>query len=133
MASVYHVRELINSAIGSKLGNYNLPDGSTSPALWVRGQQQVPKDWTVTGIECVIDEVPETRNQPTLSQAVILSTRWPVYLTSYDTAQTLAEVRQLLFQNFPDIQDPVLVPQTDISFETLKVFIPDYSIQPEIG
>ena len=133
MASVSQVRELINSAIGSKLGNYNLPDGSTSPALWVRGQQQVPKDWTVTGIECVIDEVPEIRNQPTLSQAVILSTRWPVYLTSYDTAQTLAEVRQLLFQNFPDIQDPVLVAQTDISFETLKVFIPDYSIQPEIG
>ena len=133
MASVYQIRELITSAIGSKLGNYNLPDGSTSPALWVRGQQQVPKDWTISGIECVIDEVPEIRNQPTLSQAVILNTRWPVYLTSYDTAKTLAEVRQLLFQNFPDIEDPVHVAQTDISYETLKVFIPDYSIQPEIG
>lgn len=133
MASVSQVRALVNSAIGSKLGNYNLPDGSKPLALWVRGQQQVPNDWTITGIECVIDEVPEIRNQPTLSQAVILSTRWPVYLTSYDTAQTLAEVRQLLFQNFPDIQDPVHVAQTDISLETLKVFIPDYSIQPEIG
>lgn len=133
MASVQQIRSLINSAIGSKLGNYNLPDGSTSPALWVRGQQQVPKDWTITGIECVIEEVPEMANQPTLSQQVFLSTRWPVYLTSYDTAQTLAEVRELLFQWFPDIQDPVHVPQTDISYETLKVFIPDYSIQPERG
>lgn len=131
MADVSQIRQLINSAIGSKLGNYSLPDGSTSPALWVRGQQQVPKDWTISGIECVIDEVPEMANQPTLSQQVFLSTRWPIYLTSYDTAQTLAEVRALLFQWFPDIQDPVHVAQTDISFETLKVFIPDYSIQPE--
>ena len=133
MASVSQIRGLINSAIGSKLGTYNLPDGSTSPALWDRGQQQVPKDWTISGIECVIDEVPEMRNQPTFSQSVILSTRWPIYITSYDTAQTLAEVRELLFQWFPDIQDPVHVAQTDISFETLKVFIPDYSIQPERG
>jgi hypothetical protein len=133
MASITQIRGLINSAIGSRLGNYNLPDGSTSPALWVRGQQQVPKDWTVSGIECVIDEVPEMVNKPTLSQAVILDVRWPINLTSYDTAQTLAEVRELLFQWFPDIQDAVHVPQTDISFETLKVFIPDYSIQPERG
>lgn len=131
MASAYQLRLLVNSAIGSQLGNYTLPDGSTSPALWVRGQQQVPKDWTISGIECVIDEVPEIANQPTMSQAVFLSTRWPIYLTSYDTAKNLAEVRELLFQWFPDIQDPVHVAQTDISFETLKVFIPDYSIQPE--
>ena len=131
MADVSQIRQLVNSAIGSKLGSYNLPDGSTSPALWVRGQQQVPKDWTISGIECVIDEVPEMANKPTLSQAVVLDVRWPIYLTSYDTAQTLAEVRLLLFQWFPDIQDSVHVAQTDISFETLKVFIPDYLIQPE--
>ena len=87
---------------------------------------------TISGIECVIDEVPEMANRPTFSQAVVL-TRWPIYITSYDTAETLAEVRELLFQWFPDIQDPVHVAQTDISFETLKVFIPDYSIQPERG
>lgn len=131
MADVSQIRQLVNSAIGSKLGSYNLPDGSTSPALWVRGQQQVPKDWTISGIECVIDEVPEMANKPTLSQAVVLDVRWPIYFTSYDTAQTLAEVRLLLFQWFPDIQDSVHVAQTDISFETLKVFIPDYLIQPE--
>ena len=131
MADVSQIRQLVNSAIGSKLGTYNLPDGSTCPSLLVRGQQQVPKDWTISGIECVIDEVPEMVNQPTLSQQVFLSIRWPIYLTSYDTAQTLAEVRALLFQWFPDIQDPVHVAQTDISFEPLKVFIPDYSIQPE--
>lgn len=133
MANVSQVRGLINSAIGSKLGVYKLPDGTSSPALWVRGQQQVPKDWTVDGIECVIEQVPEMRNRPTFSQAVFLDVRWPIYLTSYNTSQTLSEVRELLFQWFPDIQDPVHVPQTDISFETLKVFIPDYSIQPERG
>ena len=133
MASVSTVRELINSAIGSSLGFYNLPDGSTSPALWVRGQQQVPKDWTVSGIECVIDEVPEMTNQPTFSKHVILRIRWPIYLTAHDTDTTLAEVRTLLFQNFPDIQDPVHVPQTDISLETLKVFIPDFELKPEVN
>jgi len=133
MASVSTVRELINSAIGSSLGFYNLPDGSTSPALWVRGQQQVPKDWTVSGIECVIDEVPEMTNQAAFNKFVILRVRWPIYLTCHDTATTLSEVRTLLFQNFPDIQDPVHLPQTDISLETLKVFIPDFELKPEVN
>ena len=61
MASVSEVRSVVDSVIGSHLGTYNLPNGSTSPALWVRGSQQVPKDWTITGTECVIDEVPEAR------------------------------------------------------------------------
>ena len=133
MASVSTVRELINSAIGASLGFYNLPEGSTSPALWVRGQQQVPKDWTVSGIECVIDEVPEMTNQAAFNKFVILRVRWPIYLTCHDTATTLSEVRTLLFQNFPDIQDPVHLPQTDISLETLKVFIPDFELKPEVN
>ena len=73
MASVSQVRSLVDSALGTFLGTYNLPDGSTSPALWVRGSQQVPKDWTITGTECVIDEVPEARNIPTMSKAVVLN------------------------------------------------------------
>ena len=46
MASVSQVRSVVDSVIGTHLGTYNLPDGSTSPALWVRGSQQVPKDWS---------------------------------------------------------------------------------------
>ena len=133
MASVTQVRSLINLAIGSELGTYTLPDGSTIPALWVRGSQQVPKDWSIDGIECVIDEVPEIRNAPTVSQATIFYTKWPVSITSYDVDTTLNTVRELLFRWFPDIEDPTHVSQTDISYETLKVFIPDYSLKPELG
>ena len=133
MASVSDVRSVVDSVIGAFLGEYNLPDGSTSPALWVRGSQQVPKDWTITGTECVIDEVPETRNSPTMSQAVFLLKLWNVTLTSYDTSVTLDNLRLLLFQAFPDVETSVFTPQTDISFETLKITIPDYSIHTEIG
>ncbi len=133
MASVSQVRSLVDSAIGTFLGTYNLPDGSTSPALWVRGSQQVPKDWTITGTECVIDEVPEARNIPTMSQAVFLNLFWTVTLTSYDTNVTLDNLRLLLFRTFPDVESAVHTAQTDISFETLKVTIPDYSIHTEIG
>ena len=133
MASVSQVRSLIDSTIGIYLGNYNLPDGSASPALWVRGTQQVPKDWTITGTECVIDEVPVARNTPTMSQAVFLQELWTVTLTSYDTSQSLAPLRLLLLQAFPDIEDVTHTPQTDITFETLKVTIPDYSTHTEIG
>ena len=133
MACVSEVRLLVDSIIGSFLGTYNLPDGSSSPALWVRGSQQVPKDWSVTGTECVIDEVPEARNLPTMSQAVFLNLFWTVTLTSYDTSVTLDNLRLLLFRAFPDMDTAVHTPQTDISYESLKVTIPDYSIHTEIS
>ncbi len=133
MASVSQVRSVVDSVIGAFLGTYNLPDGSTSPALWVRGSQQVPKDWTITGIECVLDQVPEARNVPTMSQAVFLNLFWTVTLTSYDTTATLENLRLLLFRAFPDMDTAVYTPQTDISFESLKVTIPDYSIHTEIS
>ena len=133
MASVSEVRLLVDSIIVSFLGTYNLPDGSSSPALWVRGSQQVPKDWTISGTECVIDEVPEARNLPTMSQAVFLNLFWTVTLTSYDTSVTLDNLRLLLFRAFPDMDTAVHTPQTDISYESLKVTIPDYSIHTEIS
>ena len=131
MANVSQVRSLVDSVIGGQLGTYSLPDGSTSPALWVRGSQQVPKDWTVNGIGCVIDEVPEVQNRPTLSKAVFLTQLWSLNLTSYDTTKTLDNVRTLLLRALPDITNTVHSPQTDIAFETLKVTIPDYLILQE--
>jgi hypothetical protein len=132
MASVSQVRSLIDSVLGTYIGSYNLPDSSIIPALWVRGSQSVPKDWTVTGTECVIEEVPSAQNIPTMSQSVFLNLLWTVNLTSYDTTQTLETPRLLLLQAFPDIKDVVYVPQTDISYETLRVTIPDYSNFSEI-
>lgn len=133
MASVTQIRSIIDSNIGSLLGTYVLPNDAQIPALWVRGSQQIPKDWTVNGIECVIDEVPDTRNSPTLSKAVFLNKLWTVTLTSFDEAITLESSRLLLFRVFPDITNVVYSPQTDISFETLKIQIPDYSILSEIN
>lgn len=133
MASASQLRSIIDSTIGAYLGTYTLPNSSQIPALWVRGSQQIPKDWKVSGTECVIDEVPETRNSPTMSQAVFLLKLWNVTLTSYDTSVTLDNLRLLLFQAFPDVETSVFTPQTDISFETLKITIPDYSIHTEIG
>ncbi len=132
MATVSQVRSLIDSAIGAQLGTYNLPDGSqVNPALWVRGSQQVPKDWTITGTECVIDEVPAVTNTPTLSNAVFLTQSWTITLTSYDTSATLDSVRSLLFQHLPDITSSVHTAQTDVAFESLKITFPDYLILQE--
>lgn len=132
MASVTQIRSIIDSNIGSLLGTYVLPNAAQIPALWVRGSQQIPKDWTVNGIECVIDEVPDARNSPTLSKAVFLNKLWTVTLTSFEETITLESPRLLLFRVFPDITNVVYSPQTDISFETLKIQIPDYSILSEI-
>tara|TARA_R100001509_G_scaffold152361_1_gene112464 strand:+ start:2025 stop:2426 length:402 start_codon:yes stop_codon:yes gene_type:complete len=133
MASASELRFIVDSTIGALLGNYTLPNSAQIPALWVRGTQQVPKDWTVTGTECVIDEVPELRNSPTMSRAVVLTKFWNITLTSFDEGETLEQPRLLLFRAFPDIETAVYTPQTDISFETLKITVPDYSIHSEIG
>ena len=100
MASASQLRSIIDSTIGAYLGTYTLPNSSQIPALWVRGSQQIPKDWKVSGTECVIDEVPETRNSPTMSQAVFLLKLWNVTLTSYDTSVTLDNLRCYFFRPF---------------------------------
>ena len=132
MASASELRSVIDSTIGALLGTYTLPNSAQIPALWVRGSQQIPKDWKVTGTECVIDEVPEARNVPTMSQAVVLNKFWNVTLTAYDESTTLDTPRLLLFRAFPDIETAVYSPQTDITFETLKLTIPDYSFHREL-
>ena len=68
-----------------------------------------------------------------MSQAVFLNLFWTVTLTSYDTSVTLDNLRLLLFRAFPDMDTAVHTPQTDISYESLKVTIPDYSIHTEIS
>ena len=67
----------------------------------------------------------------TLSKSVLLENEWVITLTSYDTSQTLDNFRLLLFRSFPDITSSVHQSQTDISFETLKVNIPDPQIYTE--
>jgi hypothetical protein len=65
-------------------GYYTLPDRSRIPAVYVTGASMVPSNWTITGIECVIEDVP-TITSPGSYSGVISIESWNVRFTNYGT------------------------------------------------
>ena len=51
-------------------GRYELPDGSHIPATYVIGQDMVPSEWNINGIEMTIEDVPEIDNPGSMSGVV---------------------------------------------------------------
>jgi hypothetical protein len=64
-------------------GTYTLPNGTRIPAVFVAGAQQVPSDWNIQGIECVIQDVPEVDPIATTLNGVIVRESWKVRFTNY--------------------------------------------------
>lgn len=61
------LRSTLASALSAHLGRYKLPNGSTTPAIYVLDWKNyptkgLPEDWTIdptsSGLECVIDPTP---------------------------------------------------------------------------
>lgn len=132
-ASLIQIRQELLALFGSLLGQYTLPSGLTQVAFWTtgggKGQQRVPPDWRITGIECILNRRPERQHLGGLGTLVALR-RWTITFTCYDTAKTLDDVELLIYRKWPDAQRRAR-PQTDDLFEQLVVELPDaVTIQP---
>ncbi len=117
-------------------GSYTLPNDSLIPAVYVVGSHMVPTEWTVNGIECTIEEVPEITSPGSYS-GVISDERWTVRFTNYGTLEgtqmstTLLDISRRLARAFP--LDPVTyMARTDATFEALSIRILGSVINPPI-
>lgn len=130
-ASLLQIRQQLLALFGSELGIYTLPSGATKVAFWTTGpgQQRVPPDWRVSGIECILNRRPVRQHLGGIGTLVALR-RWTLTFTAYDTSKTLDDIDLLIYRAFPDAQRRPR-PQTDDLYEQLTVELPDaVTIQP---
>jgi hypothetical protein len=131
--TLLQLRAELLALFGDQLGIYKLPAGDTRPAFFItgggKGQERIPPDWQIEGIECVLNRRPERQLLGGLGTIHALR-RWTLVFTSYDTSQSLDAIDLLLFRAYPDAQRRPR-PLTDDLYEQLTVELPDaVTIQP---
>jgi len=117
-------------------GYYTLPDSSRVPAVYVTGASMVPSNWTITGIECVIEDVPEITSPGSVG-GVISFESWSVRFTNYGTKEgtrmpaSLLDIARRLSRAFPRDQVTYLA-RTEATFESLTARIRGAVLNPPI-
>ena len=103
-------------------GFYTLPGGATTPAVFVAGVENVPSTWRISGIECVIDSVPEIKNRSSMS-GIVSFEGWKVRFTNYGTDDgttmpiSLLDINRRLARAFPADRTTYMA-RTEVTFES---------------
>lgn len=134
--NITQLREVVTellSASPNLIGTYTLPNNATIPAVYVVGQQGVPKEWKVKGLEVTMRQFPEIVPRSPLGGTVKVAQVWEVILVQYTpAANTLASAMDRLVRRFPD-STPRYFPGDDIAYERCRFMIPDLIIRPLIA
>lgn len=118
-------------------GFYTLPNKTTIPAIYVVGASMVPSNWSITGIECTIDDVPEDITSPGSLGGVISYERWPVRFTNYGTRNgtqmpvSMLAIRRRLAYAFP-MDRTTYMRRTEVTYESLTISILGPTLNPSI-
>lgn len=122
-STVPQLREALLELFGSELGTYTLPNGTTQPAIYVVGRTQVPADWRVSGIECVLINPALIQN---LGGVGMLKAKriWTLQFRCYDITKDLGAVQLLAYRAWP-WASPRRLPQTDNTYEQLTYELSD--------
>ncbi|NBT76592.1 MAG: hypothetical protein EBT15_11650 [Betaproteobacteria bacterium] len=117
-------------------GYYQLPDGSRTPAVYVTGASMVPSNWAITGIECVIEDVPEIVSPGSVSGVVSIES-WNVRFTNYGTKEgtrmpiSMLDIQRRIARAFPRDQVTYMA-RTEVTFEALTARIRGAVLNPPI-
>lgn len=115
-------------------GYYTLPNNTRIPAVFVAGKDMVPSQWEITGIECVIDEVPGDITSP---GGLVSFERWNVRFTNYGTKQgtrlatSMLDIRRRLARAFPRDRATYMA-RTEATYEAITVSILGPVLNPPI-
>lgn len=120
---VPHLREQLLALFGSELGTYTLPSGATVPAIYVVGRHQVPSDWRVSGIECILNNPPVLLDMGGVGM-LAANRIWTLQFRCYDTSKDLDAIQLLAFRAWPKAR-PRHLPQTDNTYEQLTYELSD--------
>ena len=122
--NILQLRDTINQLLSGLIGTYTLPNSTQQPALYVVGQQGVPKGWKATGLEVTIRQYPRQTSRP-LVGAVQINQRWEVMLVNYTpSSKVLEEAILRLLRHFPDATTSYQE-YSDVAYEQYRVVIPE--------
>lgn len=112
------------------IGAYILPNGTEVPAVYVVGQQGVPSEWKVKGLEVTMRQFPELRPGSPLGGTVKVNQLWEVVLMQYTpTLNTLPLAMDRMVRRFPDAT-PRYFPGNDVAYERCRFVVPDLILRP---
>lgn len=96
------LRTSVAATLSSLIGTYRLANGSTTPAISVRGNgDSLPAGTTVTGMEVVILREPEELRPIASYQRGQAINRWTLYLVDWDATASLQEAAGRLIWAWP--------------------------------
>ena len=125
--TITELRETIETLLADLAGQYTLPNGTATPAIYVDGKYGVPKDWKVKGLEVTMRQYPNRSYRP-LMGTVQITKRWEVILSQYSpSAETLEVALDRVARHFPDAQFSDLT-STDRDYQYVRIVIPDPDI-----
>lgn len=87
------LRAKLAALLATDLGTYTLPAGGTTPAIWVGNP---PSDYTVSGLECVIEPDPTLDTLPSHGRAASIASTYRVRLVHRSGGSTTAAARKLV-------------------------------------
>ena len=119
-ACTRQVTDELRELFGPYLGTYHRADCSTTPAFWVVNPSQVRPEWTVDGIEVVLDKLPE--REPLGGWMTMR--RWTVRITNFDPTTDLGDLRLLVYRRWRSAPQRYQ-PATDDTYERLILELPD--------
>ena len=128
---ISQVREAIVTLLSDSpnlLGKYIFPDSTEIPAVYVVGQNSVPSEWQVKGLELTIRQYPEVLPNAGVGVAVVLQ-QWEVVLVQYNPdGKEIADAMDRMARRFPDATFRY-TPGDDIAYERCRIVIPDMTIR----
>jgi hypothetical protein len=115
-------------------GYYKTKAGQTIPCVYVEGSTLVPSTWKPSGIQCIINEVPEDSITPGIGQIITVST-WKITFTNFGllentrNALTLREIQCRMGRLFPTANLRYM-PRSEVALESLTARFRGTSISP---
>ena len=129
--NIAQLRDIVTTLLTASpdlIGSYTLPNGQAIPAVYVVGQKGVPSEWKVSGLEVTMRQyaAPKSRAGVGIAHALM---QWEVMLVQYNPdGKEIADAMDRIIRRFPDA-DYRFLQGTDISYERLRVIIPDHQIK----
>jgi len=122
--NITQLRDTINQLLPDLVGTYTLPNGTQKPAVYVVGEQGVPKGWKVSGVEVTIRQYPRQTSRPLVGM-VQISKNWELALVNYTpSSRQLEEAVLRILRHFPDARSSYQ-DYSDIAYEQYRILIPD--------
>lgn len=116
------LRNDVGNLLLNLLGTYKIGTSPLFPALWV-APPQPPSNRIVTGLEVIIQKMPNVRTNWLLNNRTIFEEEWVITLYQRDPKKSTHDAVRILLENYVGAT-VTTTPANDEFYEQSRVFIP---------